>query len=169
MTQKAIVYRSIKQLLNENYKLLNRQRQQKIELSKQRHKAQKHEGFNQIGESNLGEYVDRLIAKAIVDIAKSYRVGSIFLPELKNIREILHSEVQAKAEIKITGYKEAQKKYMKEYRKNLHQWSYSRLIESISQLANQERISVEFIKQSNDGTQQEKAKRIAIDGYNSRS
>ena len=57
-----------------------------------------------------------MIAKAIVDIAKSYRVGSIFLPELKNIREILHSEVQAKAEIKITGYKEAQKKYIKKYR-----------------------------------------------------
>ena len=115
---------------------------QKIKLSKKRHQAQKQERFNQMGESNLGEYVDRLIAKAIVDLAKHHQVGSIALPELKNIREMIPSEVQAKAEMKIHNYKEGQQKYMKEYRKNLHQWSYARLTESIIQLASQERISI---------------------------
>ena len=121
-----------------------------------------------MGESNLGEYVDRLIAKAIVDLAKHHQVGSIALPELKNIREMIPSEVQAKAEMKIHNYKEGQQKYMKEYRKNLHQWSYARLTESIIQLASQERISIEFTKQNNYGKQQEKAKQIAIDAYRER-
>ena len=121
-----------------------------------------------MGVSHLGEYVDRLIAKAIVNLAKHHQVGSIALPELKNIREIIQSEVQAKAEMKIHNYKEGQQKYMKEYRKNLHQWSYARLTESIVQLASQERISIEFTKQNNYGKQQEKAKQIAIDVYRER-
>ena len=54
----AIAYRSIKQLLGKNYRLLNRQRQQKQALSHLRHKAQKRSADNQKGESNLGEYVD---------------------------------------------------------------------------------------------------------------
>jgi hypothetical protein len=40
-TGEAIAYRSIKQLLGDNYKLLNHQRQQKRSSSHQRHKAQK--------------------------------------------------------------------------------------------------------------------------------
>ncbi|MGK7899137.1 MAG: type V CRISPR-associated protein Cas12k, partial [Xenococcus sp. (in: cyanobacteria)] len=73
-TGKAIALRSIKQLLGKNYRLLNRQRQQKQALSHLRHKAQKRSADNQKGESNLGEYVDRLIAKAIVELAKQYQV-----------------------------------------------------------------------------------------------
>ena len=58
ITGKAVAYRSIKQLLGKNYRLLNCQRQQKQALSHLRHKAQKRSADNQKGESNLGEYVD---------------------------------------------------------------------------------------------------------------
>jgi len=56
----AITYRSIKQLLGTNYKLLNRCRKQKQRQSHQRHKAQKRFASNQFGDSELGQYVDRL-------------------------------------------------------------------------------------------------------------
>lgn len=48
-TGEAIAYRSIKQLLGDNYKLLNHQRQQKRSLSHERHKAQKKAASNQFG------------------------------------------------------------------------------------------------------------------------
>jgi hypothetical protein len=60
-TGEAIAYRSIKQLLGDNYKLLNHQRQQKRSSSHQRHKAQKKAAANQFGESQLSQYLDRLI------------------------------------------------------------------------------------------------------------
>jgi len=68
-TGEAITFRSIKQLLGKDYRLLNRQRQQKQTLSHLRHKAQKRAGDNFYGESNLGKYIDRLIAKAIIELA----------------------------------------------------------------------------------------------------
>jgi len=168
MTGQAIAYRSIKQLLGENYPLLNRQQKQKQELSQKRHQQQKQEGFNQFGESNLGEYLDRLIAKAIVEIAQNYHAGSIVLPELKQIREILHSEVLAKAQTKIKGYQQGQKQYAKQYLVNLHQWSYGRLIEYIKQKASQLGITIETAKQADHHSPQEKAKNLALCAYQSR-
>jgi len=165
---RVLAYRSIKQLLGKNYKLLNHQQRQKQKLSHLRHQAQKTESNNQFGESELGEYIDRLIAKAIVEIAQKYRVSSIVLPHLKQIREITDSELMAKAQRKIPGYKEGQKKYIKQYRCNIHQWSYGRLIESIEQAAAKIGIDIEQIQQSRQGTPQEQAKQLAISAYNSR-
>ena len=108
-TGKAIAFRSIKQLLGKNYRLLNRQRQQKQALSHLRHKAQKRSADNQKGESNLGEYVDRLIAKAIVELAKQHKVSAIAVPKIEDMREIVQSEIKAKAEARIPGYEEGQK------------------------------------------------------------
>jgi transposase len=169
ITGKAIAYRSIKQLLGENYRLLNRQRQQKRLSAHQRHKAQKTEGFNQFGESELGQYIDRLLAKAIVILAQNYKADSIVLPKLGDMREIVQSEIQAKAEAKIPNYEEGQKKYAKQYRINIHQWSYGRLIESIKIQASQVGIAIEEGKQSVRGSPQEKARELAIAAYNSRS
>jgi flagellar biosynthesis/type III secretory pathway protein FliH len=108
-------------------RLLNRQRQQKQTLSHLRHKAQKRAGENFYGESNLGKYIDRLIAKAIIELAKQYQVSAIAVPKNEDIREIVQSEIKAKAEAKIPGYEEGQKKYAKQYRINIHNWSYGRL------------------------------------------
>ena len=168
LTQKVIVYRSIKQLLGNNYKLLNRQRQQKQRLSHLRHQAQKRESDNHFGESELGQYLDRLIAKAIVDIAQTYNVSSIVVPQIKQIREIIHSELQAKAQRKIPGYKEGQKQYAKQYRINIHQWSYGRLIDAIKQAASKIGIAMEQAPQAPQGTPQQQAKNLAISAYTSR-
>ncbi|MGF1489670.1 MAG: type V CRISPR-associated protein Cas12k [Prochloraceae cyanobacterium] len=165
---RILAYRSIKQLLGKNYKLLNQQQRQKQKLSRLRHQAQKRESNNQFGDSELGKYLDRLIAKAIVEIAQKYRVSSIVLPHLKQIPEITDSELMAKAQKKIPGYKEGQKKYIKQYSCNIHQWSYGRLIESIEQAASKIGIDLETAQQSHQGTPQEQAKELAIFAYNCR-
>jgi hypothetical protein len=167
-TGKAIGYRSIRQLLGDNYKLFNRQRQEKQRQSHQRHKAQKSAASNQFGESELGEYVDRLLAKEIVTLAQTYQAGSIVLPKLGDMRELVHSEIQTRAEQKIPDYVEGQQKYAKQYRLNVHQWSYGRLIENIQVQAAKIGISIEQGQQPVRGSPQEKAKEMAIAAYHSR-
>ena len=160
-----MAFRSIKQLLGKNYRLFNRQRQQKRTLSHLRHKAQKRSADNQKGESNLGEYVDRLIAKAIIELAKQYQVSAIAVPKIEDMREIVQSEVKARAEAKIPGDEEGQKKYAKQYRINIHNWSYGRLIENITTQASKLGIVIKEVKQPVRGSPTEKAQNIAISGY----
>ncbi|EKF00493.1 hypothetical protein FDUTEX481_08898 [Tolypothrix sp. PCC 7601] len=166
-TGKVLTYRSIKQLLGDNYKLLNRQRQQKHTLSHQRQIAQILAAPNQLGESELGQYVDRLLAKEIVAIAQTYKAGSIVLPKLGDMREQVQSEIQAKAEQK-SDLIEVQQKYAKEYRVSVHQWSYGRLIANIQTQAAKVGIVIEEAKQPVRVSPQEKAKELAIAAYNYR-
>jgi hypothetical protein len=167
-SKKVLTYRSVKQLLGDNYNLLNRQRQQQQRLSHERHKAQKQNAPDSGGESELGQYIDRLLADAIVAIAKTYSAGSIVLPKLRDMREIIQSEVQAKAEKKIPGYKEGQQNYAKDYRVSVHRWSYGRLIESIQTQAAKTGISVESGSQPNIGSQQQQARDLALFAYQER-
>ncbi len=181
-TGDAIAFRSIRQLLKDKksgrkksddkkkkyrkkYSLLNRQRQQKQYLSHLRHKAQKRAADNQKGESNLGEYIDRLIARAIVELAKEYQVSAIAVPKIEDMREIVQSEIKARAEAKIPGYEEGKKKYAKQYRINIHNWSYGRLIENIATQASKWGIALEEVKQPVRGSPIEKAQEMAISGY----
>ncbi|MDH6060005.1 type V CRISPR-associated protein Cas12k [Chrysosporum bergii ANA360D] len=166
-TGKVLTYRNIKQLLGENYKLLNRQRQQKHLLSHKRHIAQRMSAPNNFGDSELGEYIDRLLAKEIIAIAQTYKAGSIVLPKLGDIREQVQSEIQAKAEQK-SDLVEVQKKYAKQYRTSIHQWSYGRLIANIQSQANKVGIVIEEAKQPIRASPQEKAKELAIKAYQSR-
>ncbi|MDZ8236915.1 MAG: type V CRISPR-associated protein Cas12k [Nostoc sp. ChiQUE01a] len=166
-TSKVIAYRSIKQLLGDNYKLLNQQRQQKHSLSHQRQIAQTMSAPNQMGESELGQYVDRLLAQEIVAIAQTYKAGSIVLPKLGDMREQVQSEIQAKAEQK-SDLIEVQQKYAKQYRVSVHQWSYGRLIANIQSQAAKAGIVIEESKQPIRGSPQEKAKELAIAAYYSR-
>lgn len=168
-TGEAIAYRSIKQLLGDNYKLLNRQRQQKRSSSHKRHKAQKKAAANQFGKSELGQYLDRLLAQAIVKLAQTYQAASIVLPKLDDMRELIQSEIQARAEQKIPGYIEAQEKYAKQYRVNVHQWSYGRLIDNIQAQASKVGIVIEQGEQPIRGSPQEKAKDMALSAYHARS
>ncbi|MEH2184523.1 type V CRISPR-associated protein Cas12k [Nostoc sp.] len=165
---KVLTYRSVKQLLGDHYNLLNRQRQQQQRLSHERHKAQKQNAPNSFGESELGQYVDRLLADAIVAIAKTYSAGSIVLPKLRDMREIIQSEVQARAEKKIPGYKEGQQNYAKDYRVSVHRWSYGRLIESIQTQAAKSGIYIESGPQQISDSQQEQAKELALFAYQER-
>ena len=165
----VLVYSSIKQLLGENYNLLNRQRQQQQRHGHERQKAQKQDAPNSFGESELGQYVDRLLATSIVAIAKTYQAGSIVLPKLRDLREIIQSEVQARAEKKISGYKEGQQKYAKEYRMSVHRWSYGRLIQSIQNKAANAGIAIEIASQPIiRGSPQEKARDLALFAYRER-
>lgn len=166
--KKVLAYSSVKQLLGKNNHLLNRRRYQQQRLAHQRHKAQKNFANNSFGESELGEYIDRLLAKEIITIAKTYQAGSIVLPKLADMREILHSEVAAKAEQKIPGFKEGQAKYAKDYRVNIHRWSYGRAIDNIKSQAAKAGIVVEIGLQPLQGSPQEKARDLAIAAYQSR-
>ncbi len=168
MTNKVLTYRNIKQLLGNNYPLLNRQRRQKQRQSHQRNVAQRKEAFNQFGDSELGEYIDRLLAKAIIAIAKQYQAGSIVVPALKDIREAIQSEIQALAEDKIPNCIEAQAKYAKKYRIQVHQWSYSRLIDNIQAQASKLEIVIEESQQPLQGTSLQKAAELAFKAYQSR-
>lgn len=165
---KVITYLSTKQLLGDNYNLLNRKQQQKQRLSHERHKSQKQFAHNAFGESELGQYLDRLLAKKIVSVAKSYFAGSIVLPKLGDMREIIQSEVQAKAEKKMPGFIEGQKNYAKEYRKSAHNWSYGRLIENIQSQAAKEGIAIETGQQPTKGIPQEQARDLALFAYQCR-
>ena len=85
------------------------------------------------------------------------------------MRELVQSEIQARAEQKIPGYIEAQEKYAKQYRVNVHQWSYGRLIDTIKAQASKASIVIEQGEQPIRGSPQEKAKNMAISAYHSRS
>jgi transposase len=165
---KVLTYRSIRQLLGDNYELLNRQRRQQRSLSHERHKAQKSFSPNQFGKSELAQHIDRLLAKEIVAIAQTYKAGSIVLPKLGDMREIVQSEIQAIAEAKCPGYVEIQQKYAKQYRVNVHSWSYGRLIQSIESKAAQVGIMIEEGKQPVRGSPQDKAKELALSAYHLR-
>jgi hypothetical protein len=147
ITGKAIAYRSFKQLLGDEHRLFNRQRKQKQRLAHQKKNAQRKHQIINSNESELGQYIDRLVAKSIIELAMEYQAGSIVLPALTNIREIVESEIKVRAEAKIPGCIGAQKQYAKEYRMSIHQWSHARLKDSIQGQASQHNIPVEIVKQ----------------------
>lgn len=165
---KVVTYRSIKQLLGENYKLLNKQRQHKRKLSRQRKIAQTQASPNQYGDSQPGQYIDRLLAKGIITLAQKYSAGSIVLPNFGDMREQVNSSIQAKASQKCPDCIEAQKKYAKQYRRSVNQWSYGRLIENIKSQARKAGIVIEETRQTIRGSPHDKAKELAVTAYKSR-
>ncbi|MBD2056034.1 hypothetical protein H6F88_08380 [Oculatella sp. FACHB-28] len=168
-TNQVLANYGIRQLLGKDYRLLTRRRSEQQKTAHQRHKAQKQSAPNQFGESELGQHVDRLLAKSIVAIAKSYKSGSIAIPKLGTIREIVEAEIKAKAEQKCPGYVEGQQKYAKQYRASVHRWSYGRLIDSIRSQAIKLGIAIEEAKQPLAGKLEEKARDVAIAAYQARS
>ena len=74
----------------------------------------------QPSESELGQSVDRLWAKAIIRLAQTYQVGSIVILNLTHLRELLASEITARAEQKCPGSVKAQNQYAKKYRQAIH-------------------------------------------------
>jgi IS605 OrfB family transposase len=167
-TGDALIYRTPHTLLGNHYHLFNRHRQQQQQNALQRHKNQRRGVAYQPSESELGQYVDRLLAKAIIQLAQTYQAGSIVVPNLTHLRELLASEITARAEQK-ASLVEAQNKYAKEYRQTIHRWSYNRLIEAIRSKAQQLGITVESGFQPLQGNSQEQAKDMAIAAYHARA
>ncbi|MEH2097387.1 type V CRISPR-associated protein Cas12k [Nostoc sp.] len=167
-TNKVLAYRSVKQLLGDNYNLLNRQRQQQQRNSHERHKAQKSNTQIKLSELELGKHIDNLLAQAIITLAKSYQAGSIVLPTIKNVRESIQSEIEARAVKRCPNYKEGQQQYAKQYRQSIHRWSYNRLIGCIKSQAAKANISIEQGPQPIRDSPQEKARDLAIAAYHFR-
>jgi IS605 OrfB family transposase len=167
-TGDALTYRTPHTLLGNHYHLLNRHRQQQQQNALQRHKNQKRGVAYQPSESELGQYVDRLLAKAIIQLAQRYQASSIVIPNLTHLRELLASEITARAEQK-SSLVEAQNKYAKDYRQAIHRWSYNRLIEAVRGKAQQLGITVESGFQPLQGNPQDKAKDMAIAAYHARA
>lgn len=116
----------------------------------------------------MEEYIDRLISGSIVATAQQYQVSSIVLPDVGDLREIIQSEVQARAEQKIPGSVEQQRQYALSYRSSVHRWSYARLSQTIQSQAAQIGIAIETAQQPFKDTPQERAKGLAIAAYQSR-
>ena len=167
VTGQALTYRSTRQLLGDNYRLLNRQRQQQQHNTIKRHKNQTKGHINQPSESELGQYVDRLLANSIIELAQQFQASCIVLPQTKNLREHLSAEINARAEKK-SDSKQVQDKYVKEVRMSIHCWSYNRLLTAISTQAEKTGLAVETITQPLQGTPQQKAKDVAIAAYHFR-
>jgi transposase len=168
-TQKTLAYRNTKQLLGDNYRLINRQRNLQTQQRHSSHKAQKQGLSHQFSNSELGEHLDRLFAKAIVELAQTHRANSIALPKLDQIRLSIQSEIDTMAQQKIPDYLEGQKKYAKQVRINLHNWSYNRLSESIFHKAAQAGIAIEYGNQLARASPNERARGIALSAYAKRT
>ena len=145
-TGEVLAYRTPRALLGDRYRLLNCHRHQQQQNALQRHKNQKRGLKYQPSESELGQSVDRLWAKAIIRLAQTYQVGSIVILNLTHLRELLASEITARAEQKCPGSVKAQNQYAKKYRQAIHRWSYNRLIKAIHGKAQQlgTRLSQDF-------------------------
>jgi hypothetical protein len=168
LTQEVLTYRSTKQLLGEHYPLLQRARSERVQISHQGHRQRRKGGKRLSTESDLGKHVDRLLAKAIVEFAQIYQAGSIVLPDLAHIREIIEAEVKQRAAVKVPDFIDGQKQYAKTYRTQVHQWSYGRLQNAIASKASQCDITIEIVRQGHSGSPQEKAKDLGFHAYEKR-
>ena len=168
MNQKILGHRSTKQLLGDNYRLLNRQRNLQAQQRHLSYKAQSQDLPYQLSNSELGEHIDRLFAKAIIELAQSYHAGSIALPKLDQIRVSIQSEIDTKAQAKIPGYLEGQKKYAKQIRINLSNWSYGRVSDSVIGKAAQCQLAIEYGDQPPRASPIEQSKEIALSAYTKR-
>ncbi len=170
LTQPGVITcRSLKQLLGDDYGLVNRLRYTKKQ-ERHIHKIQQQKGATAFPRSsNLATHVERLVAKAIVNFAQEYLACSVILPKVSNMREVIQAQVQARAEQSIPGCKEAQKRYLKEYRINAHRWSYNRLLSCIRNQALKRNLRVEEGWQGREQTLKEQALGLVMSAYHLRS
>jgi Fe-S-cluster formation regulator IscX/YfhJ len=152
------------------YRLVEQLHRRHQDNSGQRAKQQQQNRYQQSdSDSNLGLYVDRLIAAQIVELALQRKAGTIVIPQLRGIGESVESDIRAQAERLFPNEKERQKKYALHYRASFHRWSYARLSQCIRECATREGIAVVEKKQSSQGDLEQKAIAIAISLCNVKS
>jgi IS605 OrfB family transposase len=155
--------RSTLQLKLADWRLIN-----KLHLQRQRNLTKRPEEYKQgqyrenASESSLGLYVERLLASRLVNFALKSQASTIVIPDLKHIREILESDIQARARRRYPAQKELQEGFAKQLRITIHRWSYSRLIQCIRERAARKGIAVITGQQPLQGEPQQKAKQVAI-------
>lgn len=164
-TQQVIAYRSIRQLLGKDYKLLSAYRLKQGRNANERHKRQKQGKVSNLTEANKGKYIDRLIAKAIVEVVQEFKAGILALPQLTGLRESIQSRIEAKAELRHPGDRAKQEEYQKQHKINVHQWSYARLIQSLKDRASKVGVPIELEQPPSSGDFRDKAVQIALSAY----
>lgn len=158
--------RSVLQLKLAQWRLVN-----KLHFRRQRNLAKQPEEYKQgqyredNSESNLGLYVERLLASRLVRFAIEWQAGSIAVPDLKYIREILESDIQARARRKHPEKKELQEKYTKQFSTTIHRWSYKRLVQCICEQAAREGIVVITGQQPFQGEPRQRARQVATSAH----
>ncbi|MBD2028176.1 hypothetical protein H6F80_27845 [Leptolyngbya sp. FACHB-711] len=158
--------RSILQLRLEHWRLVNKLHLRRQRNLLQRQKEQKQEQYREgNNESNLGSHVERLLANRLVRLAVKWNAGSIAVPDLKYIREIIESDIQARGKLKFPQQKELQEQYAKQLRASFHRWSYHRLVEFIRERASSAGIQVVAGKQTNQGSPMQKAVEVATSAH----
>jgi hypothetical protein len=167
-TQKVLAYRSLRQLLGGEYEKLSAYRLEQGRNANERHQQQKRGKVSTLAESNQGQHLDRLIAKAIVEVVQEFKASSLALPDLTGLRESLQSELEAKAEWKHPGDRAKQDEYKKQYKINLHRWSYGRLTQCIEERAGKVGVPIEQRQQFTKGDFKDKARQIACSAYRAR-
>ncbi|RZM79131.1 hypothetical protein DYY88_10255 [Leptolyngbya iicbica LK] len=149
---------SIVKLQHEQQQLLRRWRRQRHYNLYQRPEEQKQGDYHQHdAESQLGDYLDRLIAARVTELAVRRQAIAIVLPGLQNIREGVESDIQARAKKKHPHHKKLQAQYAKQYRREFHRWSFGRLGQYITEAAKQQGIVIYKGWQPKHGNEQEKA------------
>ncbi len=167
-TGKTITCRSTRQLLGDKYPKLSEYRLKQQQNSSLRWKQNQQGQFNQPTESTQGEYLDRLLAKAVIQVAQEFKAASISLPPVNNSIEKNQSELEAYAEEEIPEDIVTQQQLTRKASVVIHKWSYNRLSGYIINNAAKLDIAVERGSLSSLGTPPQQAAETAISAYNSR-
>lgn len=158
--------RSLLQLKLEKYRLVNRLRKLRKRNVIHRQEEQKQGQYVESkAESNLGKYLERLIAARIVQIALEWRASSVVIPDLEGMREYIESAVQARAKQLFPNHRKQQQNYAKQFRIAGHRWSYKMLADLIRSRALSEGISVKLGRQPTIGSLANKALKMALSGH----
>lgn len=150
---------SARQLQLQPYRLLKRWRRLKRKNLTERQVEQERGLYRQTQtESNLAQYINRLLARNIVDLCQKWSAEIVIIPEFGDVRESIESEIQAKAKRKYPDDDvERQKQYAKEFRMMFHRWNYKHLSECIRIRAAEVGITCVAGRQPRLGTLREKA------------
>lgn len=159
---KAIVYRTAQQLLGKDYSQISNYRHRQRTNRSKRRKLQMQRKNASITEAGQGVHLDRVLAKAVVELAQEYNSGVIVLPKTSGLREIIQSGIEAMAEQKYPKDKSRQRQFLKEYRINVHNWDYLRLRRSIEERAGKVGIPMRVGCQSSQGDLPQKAQQVAL-------
>ncbi|PSB33726.1 type V CRISPR-associated protein Cas12k [Stenomitos frigidus] len=167
MRRKRLALRSAPKISSEGYRLLQKYFRQRQEHSKQRQEDQQAQRYSHQTESGLGQQVDRLFAKGLVELAQAYKASTIVIPIKGGWRERLYSQLVARAKLKCNGNKQAMARYTKAHGERLHQWDYNRLSQAITDCAATHGIEVVLQKTVFETDVFQQAANLAIAAYDS--
>jgi len=156
--------RSAVQLGLEQYRLVNRWRNEQRKNLTERKEEQKRGLYAESSkESNQAQYLNRLIARRLIQLCQKWQAGSIILPDFGDLRESMECEIQARAKRKFPDDNvNLQKQYAKNLRMEFHRWGHKGLSQAICSCAASIGVPVRTGRQPRQGTLREKALAMAI-------